>query len=156
MYCLAVPLVLTALIYRGGDGYKECGVMLLDILPAGVVRGALFDRVEVQNRHSKAVMVALDGLNKRFGCDTLTVVAAGTQKRWAARAEQNAAVHDPMERPAQGIRQVRRSIERVASLSCISVQTISEVNWFATMPSLSMMDEISNSMFRSRNPFETT
>jgi len=47
----------------------------------------LFDRVEVQNRHSTAVMAALDALNKRFGLDTVTAAAAGTQKRWAARAE---------------------------------------------------------------------
>jgi DNA polymerase V len=74
-------------IYRKGYAFKKTGVMLLDLSPAGIVQGSLFDQVEVQSRQSDVVMAALDSLNARFGRDTVTVAAAGTQKRWVARAE---------------------------------------------------------------------
>ncbi|WP_194725731.1 DUF4113 domain-containing protein [Noviherbaspirillum malthae] len=32
-------------------------------------------------------MATLDGLNKRFGCDTLCVAVSGTTRQWAAKAE---------------------------------------------------------------------
>jgi DNA polymerase V len=74
-------------IYRRGYLYKKTGVMLLDLAPAGQVQASLFDPREEQRKYSDALMNTLDGLNKRFGRDTLCVAAAGTRKRWAAKAE---------------------------------------------------------------------
>lgn len=74
-------------IYRRGYLYKKTGVMLLDLAPAGKTQASLFDPMEEQAKHSEALMATLDGLNKRFGRDTLCVAAAGTRKRWAAKAE---------------------------------------------------------------------
>ena len=74
-------------IYKNGFMYKKCGVMLLDLTPAGVIQRSLFDAVEENYQHSATVMAALDGINSRFGRDTLKVAAAGIAKRWVARAE---------------------------------------------------------------------
>ena len=74
-------------IYKPGFMFKKCGVMLLDLSPAGVIQRSLFDAVEANARHSASVMAALDGLNARFGRDTVKVAAAGTHQRWVARAE---------------------------------------------------------------------
>lgn len=74
-------------IYRAGFMYRKCGVMMLDLRPAGVIQRSLFDAVEENTRHSAAVMAALDGINTRFGRDMVKVAAAGTKQRWAARAE---------------------------------------------------------------------
>ena len=74
-------------IFRQGFMYKKCGVMLLDLKPAGILQRSLFDAVEANAKHSAAVMAALDGLNTRFGRDTIKVAATGTAQRWAARAE---------------------------------------------------------------------
>lgn len=74
-------------IFRNGFLYKKCGVMLLDISPAGTIQRSLFDAVEENAMHSAAIMSVLDGLNTRFGRDTVKVAAAGTAQRWIARAE---------------------------------------------------------------------
>lgn len=74
-------------IFKEGYLYKKCGVMLLDISPAGTIQRSLFDAVEENARHSAAIMSVLDGLNTRFGRDTVKVAAAGTAQRWVARAE---------------------------------------------------------------------
>ncbi len=74
-------------IYKESFLYKKCGVMLLDISPAGIIQRSLFDSVEESTRHSAAIMSVLDGLNTRFGRDTVKVAAAGTAQRWVARAE---------------------------------------------------------------------
>jgi DNA polymerase V len=74
-------------IYRRGYLYKKTGVMLLDLAPAGQRQASLFDPLEEQVKHSDALMSVLDGLNRKFGRDTLCVAAQGTRKRWAAKAE---------------------------------------------------------------------
>lgn len=74
-------------IFMNGFLYKKCGVMLLDISPAGTIQRSLFDAVEENSRHSAAIMSVLDGLNTRFGRDMVKVAAAGTAQRWIARAE---------------------------------------------------------------------
>lgn len=74
-------------IYRKGYWYKKTGVMLLDLSSAECIQTSLFEPVEEQTQQSKALMAALDNLNTRFGRNTVTVAAAGTRKRWVARAE---------------------------------------------------------------------
>lgn len=74
-------------IFRPGFSYKKCGVMLLDLSSQYQRQTSLFSNVEDTARHSDALMATLDGLNARFGRDTVTVGAAGTAKRWIAKAE---------------------------------------------------------------------
>lgn len=74
-------------IYRPGYHYKKTGLMLMDLSPANQRQVSLFDPLDVQGKHSETLMAALDGLNQRFGRDMVSVAAAGTQRRWRARAE---------------------------------------------------------------------
>lgn len=74
-------------IYKPGYWYKKTGVMLLDLSPQHQRQASLLNQLEEETRHSDALMAVLDGLNTKFGRDTVTVAAAGTQKRWIARAE---------------------------------------------------------------------
>lgn len=76
-------------IYRPGYWYKKIGCMLLDLSPKSQQQGSLLSNLDVETKHSDAVMSVLDGINARFGRDTLVVAAAGTgtQHAWSMRAE---------------------------------------------------------------------
>jgi DNA polymerase V len=67
-------------IWREGYHYKKAGVMLLDLMPASRVQSGLFDRPD--GPRSKARMLAMDSLNRRFGRDTVTYATAGTGRAW--------------------------------------------------------------------------
>ena len=54
--------------------------MLLDLVRADRVQGALFDRPD--GPRSQALMAALDKLNRRFGRDTVHYAAAGVARGW--------------------------------------------------------------------------
>ena len=72
-------------IWRPGYRYKKAGIMLLDLVPAATVRGALFDRPDTPR--SQARMRAVDGLNRRFGRDTVSFAASGRRRAWKLRSE---------------------------------------------------------------------
>ena len=74
-------------IYKAGYAYKKCGVMLMDLSSQHQRQASLFAQVDDVARHSAALMATLDSINARYGRDTLTVAAAGTQQSWVARAE---------------------------------------------------------------------
>jgi DNA polymerase V len=72
-------------IYRHGYRYKKAGILLLDLTPAAAVQGGLFDAADTPR--ARARMRAIDGLNRRFGRDTVTFAAAGRRRAWKLRSE---------------------------------------------------------------------
>ena len=74
------------LLWKPGFLYKKAGVTFLDLVPAGRIQGALFDRPD--DARSQARMRALDGLNARFGRGTVTIGTAGQRHGWQLRAQQ--------------------------------------------------------------------
>jgi DNA polymerase V len=74
-------------VYRPGYWYKKVGVMLLDLSSEAVTQQSLFDPAGEQASQSAAIMAVLDGLNSRYGRDTLRLGSTGTEKRWKARAD---------------------------------------------------------------------
>ena len=74
-----------ASIWRRGYRYKKAGVMLLELSPSHAVQGGLFDRPD--DSRAKARMQAMDALNHRFGRDTVTFAASGTQRAWKLRSD---------------------------------------------------------------------
>jgi DNA polymerase V len=74
-----------AVIWRDGYRYKKAGVMLLDLIPAATVQGALFDRPD--DARSQARMQTMDKLNAHYGRDTLTFGATGRRRAWKLRRE---------------------------------------------------------------------
>jgi DNA polymerase V len=73
-----------AAIWKPGYRYKKAGVLLLDLAPAASVQGGLFDKPD--DDRSKSRMRAMDALNARYGRDTVTFAAAGTQRAWKLRS----------------------------------------------------------------------
>jgi DNA polymerase V len=70
-------------IWRTGYRYKKAGIMLLDLVPAATVQGALFYRPDTPQ--SMARMRAIDHLNRRYGRDTVSFATAGRRRGWKLR-----------------------------------------------------------------------
>jgi DNA polymerase V len=73
------------IIFKPGYRYKKAGVTFLDLVPAGQVQGALFDRPD--DARSVKRMRAIDALNTRYGRGTISFGTAGERQAWALRRE---------------------------------------------------------------------
>ncbi|MEW5786454.1 MAG: Y-family DNA polymerase [Pseudomonadota bacterium] len=75
-------------IFKPGYRYKKAGVMLVDLLPAGVRQGELFDvGGEPRQERRGRLLEALDSLNARMGRGTLRFAAEGVAQSWGMRRE---------------------------------------------------------------------
>ena len=74
-----------ASIWRDGYRYKKAGVLLLDLHPTAAVQAGLFDKPDSARRVT--LMRTVDGLNLRFGRDTVSFAAAGRRRAWKLRRE---------------------------------------------------------------------
>ena len=74
-------------IYRPGYRYKKAGVILTGIQPAATHQGHLF--VQADHPGNRALMEAVDAVNKRWGRGTVFFAAAGTQQPWRMRQQQH-------------------------------------------------------------------
>jgi DNA polymerase V len=72
-------------LWKDGYRYKKAGVMLLDLVPASRVQGDLWTAPDAPR--SKALMRALDSLNRDHGRGTLSYAAAGRQQGWKLRRD---------------------------------------------------------------------
>jgi len=70
-------------IYRPGYNFKKTGVIVTDLVPEDRVQGALFEAG--QQPGDRPVMEAMDGINARFGRDTLRFAVQGTGRKWRLR-----------------------------------------------------------------------
>jgi DNA polymerase V len=73
------------ILYKPGYNFQKTGVIVMDLIPATVIQGGLFDKVD--RTKEKNMMDVLDQVNDRFGGD---VVRLGTQefnKKWTLRRE---------------------------------------------------------------------
>ncbi len=73
-------------IYREGFAYQKAGVILTDLVPSGQRQGDLFEDSE-QVRKSKALMEAMDKINRSMGRGAVKLLAEGSDPRWAMRSE---------------------------------------------------------------------
>lgn len=74
-----------AAIWRDGYRYKKAGVMLIDLGKATTVGSGLFDRRD--DGRSLSRMRVLDGLNARFGRDTVAYGRTGQARPWRLRSD---------------------------------------------------------------------
>ena len=72
-----------AALFRPGYRYAKAGVMFLDLHASAAAQGSLFDLMD--DAPATALMRAVDGLNRRYGRDTVTYAAAGTRRGWGQR-----------------------------------------------------------------------
>lgn len=71
-------------IYRPGFGYHKAGVMLLDLTPLLNRQASFFG---VDDARSEKLMRVLDGINHRYGRNTLRLGSAGVTQSWQMRRE---------------------------------------------------------------------
>ena len=75
-------------IYRKEFRYKKAGVMLLDLMPAGVHQGDLFDEPrEGRSERRDRLMATMDSINLGMGKETLHFAAEGVVRPWKMRRE---------------------------------------------------------------------
>mgnify|MGYP000042889263 FL=1 len=72
------------LLWRDGYKYKKAGIVLSDITPVSVVQADLLEPVSTSDTK---LMLAIDGLNARFGRGTVKVSTGGMSDGWAMRQE---------------------------------------------------------------------
>ncbi|WP_126174487.1 Y-family DNA polymerase [Altericroceibacterium xinjiangense] len=61
-------------MFEPGKVYTKCGVLLEELVPSGKAQTDLF---AVEDPRAPALLAAMDGLNARFGRDTLTLASQG-------------------------------------------------------------------------------
>ena len=72
-------------LWRPNLRYKKAGVILLDLVPAAIVQGDLWETPDTPR--TKALMRTLDRLNTIHGRDTVTLALSGRKPRWGLRSE---------------------------------------------------------------------
>lgn len=65
---------MTDAIFQPGGVYTKCGVLLEDLTPQGRGQADLF---ATPDPRAPALLAAMDGLNSRFGRNTITLAAQG-------------------------------------------------------------------------------
>jgi DNA polymerase V len=73
-------------IFKPGFSYQRAGVILPDLLPAGVVQTSLFDLEENANQ-SNELMTTLDNINQRYGKKSIHYASEIISKRWHMRQQ---------------------------------------------------------------------
>ena len=72
-------------LWRPGYRYKKAGVMFTDLVKAEAVQAGLFDQPDTPE--TRRLMKVIDGLNGRYGQDTVTFARAGRTRTWKLRRE---------------------------------------------------------------------
>lgn len=73
-----------SLIFRPGLRYMKAGVIVMDIVPEEEVQGNLFEATNPKN--NKAVMAALDGINRSLGKDAVRFAVQGFERSYSLQA----------------------------------------------------------------------
>lgn len=75
-------------IYKPAFRYKKAGVMLVDLRPAGIRQGELFQpEAETQNVRRDRLLSVMDAINSEMGRGTLRFSAEGMRQPWKMRRE---------------------------------------------------------------------
>jgi DNA polymerase V len=75
-----------ARLYRPGYAYQKAGVMLLDLVPAGMEQASLFALDARDPERSGRLMEVLDRINRTFGRQTLRFGSEALSDAWRMRA----------------------------------------------------------------------
>ncbi|MCB1984708.1 MAG: DUF4113 domain-containing protein [Burkholderiales bacterium] len=70
-------------IYRPGYRYGKAGVILMNLIPAGMQQTTLFtDDTTATANKTQSLTETIDLINRRMGKDTLSLAGAGIVKNW--------------------------------------------------------------------------
>lgn len=84
---IRVGLACLERIYKDGYVYKKAGVQLNGLEPEDARQLLLFEPEPAQSERGQALMRALDGVNAKWGRNTLHYAAAGLGRPWRMRQE---------------------------------------------------------------------
>ena len=73
-------------IFRAGLSYQRAGILLPDLLPAGVVQASLFDTGESSGR-TEQLMATLDNINRIHGKNAIRYASESISKGWHMRQQ---------------------------------------------------------------------
>ncbi len=73
-------------IFKQGDSYQRAGILLPDLLPAGVAQMSLFDSGE-RSARSEQLMTTLDNINRLHGKRTIHYASEILSNRWHMRQQ---------------------------------------------------------------------
>ena len=71
--------------WRDGYRYAKAGIILTELIPETSVQRSLLAEIEREKR--RRLMDVLDGVNARYGRQTLQLAGAGTLKGWQTKAD---------------------------------------------------------------------
>ncbi|WP_039456200.1 Y-family DNA polymerase [Candidatus Jidaibacter acanthamoebae] len=75
-------------VYKSGFQYKKAGVILLNIVQDSYLQQDILEEYShTHKKRSKALMQAVDLLNKKYGRGTIQHAAEGIKKEWKVKAE---------------------------------------------------------------------
>lgn len=75
-----------ARLYRPGYAYQKAGVLLLDLIPAGMWQDTLFPAADAGLARSAPLMTAIDQINRSFGRQTIRFGSEIISDHWRMRA----------------------------------------------------------------------
>jgi|APLak6261670063_1056076.scaffolds.fasta_scaffold01141_2 DNA polymerase V len=74
-------------IFRPGYAYQRAGVLLPDLVPAGVEQFSLFDDNPVETHRSERLMEAIDEINRVYGRQAIRYGSEALSERWRMRQQ---------------------------------------------------------------------
>ena len=72
--------------YEPGHKLKKAGIMLMNLVPDSQIQTSLFSAIENHPKSSK-LMSVMDGINARFGKETIKLASSGIERKWTLKAE---------------------------------------------------------------------
>ena len=83
---IRLALLGLAKLYRPGYAYQKAGVLLLDLVPAGMQQATLFAPPVAETARSAALMTVIDRINQSFGRQTVRFGSEALSTQWKMRA----------------------------------------------------------------------
>jgi len=83
---IRLALLGLARLYRSGYAYQKAGVMLLDLVPAGLQQATLFAPAAYDAARSAPLMTVIDRINQTYGRQTIQFGSEALSGQWRMRA----------------------------------------------------------------------
>lgn len=84
---LQYTMPLVEKVWKEGVEYKKAGILMTRIIQEGVLQLSLFENYDLGDGKPKQLMLAIDGLNSRYGRDKVRFAVQGFKLRWQTRAQ---------------------------------------------------------------------
>lgn len=80
----AIAIKLLKKLFKHNYHYQKVGIVLLNLIPDHIQQDDLFS--QNKNEDNQQMMSLLDGINQKWGAQTLFLASEGTEKSWAVKS----------------------------------------------------------------------